>query len=182
MTSSHPLLSAALALGLLAGCSNRTTPEPRPTESTSAPTTQPAPLMETPPTSKPAPSSSASADAAGKRGQALPTDGADTGARDTAAAKPVVYLVKDSGVRCITAPCPSYIATPVDQPGAEGIQITDVDLSALGLPEDRRATLLESVQGRGAGLKVEATVDTVPKAGPGGAATVLRVKKVVEGR
>lgn len=170
MTLRHPLLSAALALGLLAGCSNRATPESKPTESAGTPTSQqPAPLMETPPT-------------ASKQSQALPTNGADTSAQDTAAAKPGVYVVKDSGVRCITAPCPSYIATRVDQPDAEGIQITDVDLSALGLPEERRATLLETVHGRGAGLKVEATVETVAKAGPGGAATVLRVKKVVEGR
>jgi hypothetical protein len=97
----------------------------------------------------------------------------------TAQDKPVVYLVKDSGVRCITAPCPVYLAVRADHPEEAGLQVTDLDLSALALGDEQRSTLLKSTHKASAGLKVEATVSTVPHAGPGGTATILRVSRVL---
>ena len=95
------------------------------------------------------------------------------------AQEPVAYIVKDSGIRCITAPCPVYIALRADQPDEEGLQITDLDLSALALAAEQRSTLLHATQKRGPGLKVEATVSTVPNAGPGGDATILHIRRVL---
>ncbi|MFP2913594.1 DUF6748 domain-containing protein, partial [Pyxidicoccus sp. 3LFB2] len=51
-----------------------------------------------------------------------------------AAARPgesAVYLVKNSGVRCITTPCPYFIATRADKPGSEPLQIHELDLAAV---------------------------------------------------
>ena len=95
------------------------------------------------------------------------------------AQEPVVYIVKDSGVRCIVAPCPVYLAHRADQPEEAGLKVTDLDLSALALGDEQRATLLKSTHKTGPGLKVEATVRTVPHAGPGGTATILRVSRVL---
>ncbi len=153
MTPRQPLLTAALALGLLVGCS-RNTPESRPAESGGTPSTQTEAPTANPPGETP------SGGTAAERG-------------------PAVFFVRDSGVRCMAAPCPTFIATRPDRPGEEGLQVTDIDLSALNLGEEKRAGLLEATH-MGPGLKVEATVDTVPNAGPAGAATVLRVSKVVE--
>jgi len=155
----QPLLTAALALGLLAGCSNRNVTESRLAESGGTPPTP----METPPHNKSA--------------TEAPTDG-------TAAAPPesesAVFFVKDSGIRCMVAPCPSLVATRPDRPGEEGLKVTDIDLSALNLPEDQRARVQQALYGPG--LKVEATVETVPHAGPAGPGTVLRVTRLVEGK
>lgn len=156
MTSRQPLLTAALALGLLAGCSNRTTPPEPP----SAP-------MEKPSTDKPA--------------QAPETPSGDTAAAPSAERGPAIFFIRDSGVRCIAAPCPSFIATRPDRPGADGLQVHEVDLSALDLSDEKRNGIMAATHGA-AGLKVEATMDTVPNAGPAGAATVLRVTRVVEGQ
>ncbi|OJH41552.1 hypothetical protein [Cystobacter ferrugineus] len=95
------------------------------------------------------------------------------------AQEPVVYIVKDSGVRCITAPCPVYLALRADHPEEPGLKVTDLDLSALGLGDEQRSTLLKSTHKTGPGLKVEATVRTVPHAGPGGTATILHVSRVL---
>ncbi|PTL84812.1 DUF6748 domain-containing protein [Vitiosangium sp. GDMCC 1.1324] len=162
----QPLLTAALTLGLLVGCSNRSSPEPRPAESGGTPTTP----METPPANKPLPSSAANTEAP-SGGTAAPS--ADRG--------PAVFYVRDSGVRCMAAPCPSYIATRVDRPGEDGLKVTDVDLSALNLSDEKRNSIIEGTH-MGSGIKVEATVETVPNAGPAGAATVLRVQKVVDSK
>ncbi|WP_257460383.1 DUF6748 domain-containing protein [Archangium lipolyticum] len=159
MTLRQPLL-AALAFGMLAGCTRNTT-ESRPAESGGTPTERATP--STNPSGEPPPSEPPS------RG---------TAAADKAGA-PVVYIVKDSGVRCMAAPCPSFIATRPDRPNEDGLQVTDVDLAPLGLAEERRANILEATHSP-TGLKVEATVVTVPKAGPAGDATVLRVTRVVE--
>jgi hypothetical protein len=97
----------------------------------------------------------------------------------TAPETPAVYIVKDSGVRCLTAPCPVYTALRADPPEQEGLPVTDLDLSALGLADEQRATLLRTTQKKGPGLKVEATVSTVPNAGPGGTATILHIRRVL---
>ncbi|WNG13499.1 DUF6748 domain-containing protein [Cystobacter fuscus] len=157
MTSRSSLLALPLALGLLAGCTSNTRPavEARPAESGGTPAAPtPAPEDTTP--------------------------GQDVSG-GTTAARPVIYIVKDSGVRCIAAPCPSLVARPADDPKSEGLSITDLDLSALGLTDEQRERLMEKVH-QGAGLKVEASVGNVPHAGPAGTATVLRVTRVVEGK
>lgn len=166
MTLRQPLLSALLALGLLAGCSNRNSPDARPAESGGTPSAQ----MNTPPADKPVPTPGTAAAPAESGGTAAP-----------APRGPAVYFVRDSGVRCMAAPCPSFIATRADQPDAEGMKITDVDMAALGLSDEKRNAIMEGTHFQ-PGIKVEATVETVPNAGPAGAATVLRVSKVVESK
>lgn len=165
MTSRSSLLALPLALGLLAGCTSNTRPpvESRPAESGGTPAATGA---EATPPPAPAPRDTAP-------GQDV---SGGTAASDS---KPVIYIVKDSGVRCMAAPCPSLVAQPADDPKAEGLRITDLDLSALGLTDEQQGRLMEKVH-QGAGLKVEASVGNVPQAGPAGTATVLRVNRVVE--
>ena len=168
MSPRQPLLTAALALGLLTGCS-RNTSESRSAESGGTPSAQmEAPRDNNQPVQDPAMAKP-------------PAEGSSGGTAAAAPAErgPAVFFVRDSGVRCMAAPCPSFIATRADKPDPEGLQVTDVDLSALNVSEEKRVALLEAVHMH-PGIKVEATVDTVPNAGPAGAATVLRVTRVVE--
>jgi hypothetical protein len=165
-----PLLTATLALGLLAGCSNRTTSESRPAESGGTPSAP----METPPNDKPAQQPPTT-----KSPEEAPSGG--TAAAPAADRGPAVFFIKDSGVRCMTTPCPFFIATRPDRPDADGMHVHEVDLSALNFSDEKRNSIMEATHA-GPGLKVEATVDTVPNAGPGGAATVLRVTRLVEGK
>ncbi|KFA94797.1 DUF6748 domain-containing protein [Archangium violaceum] len=164
MTFRQPLLTAALALGLLAGCSKGNTPEtPRAAESggtASAP-------MDKPTTDKPAPAPES------------PSGG--TAAAPSAERGPAVFFIRNSGVRCMTTPCPYFIATRPDRPGDEPIQVHEVDTAALGVSDEKRNSIMEAANGN-PGLKVEGTLDTVPNAGPAGAATVLRIRRVVEGQ
>jgi hypothetical protein len=101
-------------------------------------------------------------------------------ANDTARG-PAVFFVKNSGVRCITHPCPTFLITRPDRPGEEPLQVHELDLSALNVDDEKR-NQLELATFHEPGLKVEATLDTVPNAGPAGAATVLRVTRIVEGK
>jgi hypothetical protein len=166
MTLRQSLLATTVALGLLAGCSRNATPPNPPAESGGTPSanTQPMPAdtvkpAEEPPSGGTAAGAPAASDTRTERG-------------------PAVFFVKHSGVRCMAAPCPTYNITRADRPNDEPIPVTDVDLSALPLSEEKRAGLLEATMH--AGIKVEATVETVPNAGPAGAATVLRVSKLVQ--
>lgn len=163
----QPLLTAALALGLLAGCSKGTTPETPSAESGGTPTA----TMEKPTTDTPAQAPAPT--------QETPSGG--TAAAPSAERGPAVYFIRDSGVRCMTTPCPFFVATRPDRPGEEPLQVHEVDMAALNLSDEKRNNIMEATHGN-AGLKVEATVDTVPNAGPAGAATVLRVTRVVEGQ
>ena len=168
MTLRQPLLTAALALGLLAGCSRNATPPPT-AESGGTPPAQ----METPPNDKPA-QPPADAKPAGE----MPSGG--TAATGTPADHaPAVFFVKNSGVRCITTPCPTFLASRPDRPNEDPMPIHELDLSALGVSDEKRASL-EMATFEGPGLKVQATVAVRPNAGPAGAATVLRVSQVVE--
>jgi hypothetical protein len=92
----------------------------------------------------------------------------------------VAYVVKNSGIRCIAPPCPTYIAKPANDPNAEGIQIHELDFQDLNPTEDKRAELTNVADTSPDGLKVEAVLEKKLKAGPAGDATVLRVKKVVQ--
>jgi hypothetical protein len=175
MTLRQPLLTAALAIGLLAGCSRNATP-PQPAESGGTP----APQMEAPPSDKPA-----QAPADTQPTQAMPTGempSGGTAAADTGKPPdkgPAVFFVRNSGVRCIAAPCPTFNATRPDRPGDEPLPVTDLDFSALNISDEKRANL-EMATFNEPGLKVKARVETVPNAGPAGAATVLRVSEVIE--
>lgn len=171
--SFRPLLLSALALGLAAGCAK---PPASQTEASNEPGTAaqaPAPRAVQQPPSEPG--------SGGTAGEAAPSTPPTQ--EDTAMPKesqPAVYFVQISGVRCIAAPCPTHNATPVNNPDGESIQIHEVDLSALNLPEARVEALNRQMQeGR---LKVEATISKRLKAGPAGDATVLHVKKVVDGQ
>ncbi|HEX8820455.1 MAG TPA: hypothetical protein VF794_11050 [Archangium sp.] len=168
MTLRQPLLSAALALGLLAGCSKNATPN-QPAESGGTPPAQ----MEAPVNDKPVQGEAV------KPTEELPSGGTAAAAPGAPAERgPAVFFVKHSGVRCMAAPCPTYSVSRPDRPNDEPLPVTDVDLSALNVSEEKRAGLLEATMH--AGIKVEATVDTVPNAGPAGAATVLRVTRLVQ--
>lgn len=164
MTSRKPLLTAALALGLLVGCSKGATPDSPSAESGGTPS---APMQKPPET--PAPATAPT--------QETPSGG--TAAAPSDERGPAVFFIRNSGVRCITTPCPFFTATRPDRPNDEPLPVHEVDTAALNVSDERRNMIMEAANGP-AGLKVEATVDTVPNAGPAGAATVLRVRRVVE--
>lgn len=94
--------------------------------------------------------------------------------------QPVAYVVKNSGIRCIAAPCPTHIARPVNDPNAEGIKIHQIDFQDVNVTEDKRADLMNQADTSPDGLKVEAVLEKKLKAGPAGDATVLRVKKILQ--
>jgi hypothetical protein len=160
MSPRYLVLSTTLALGLLAGCSRNGAPSPS-MESGGTPSAEAQPPVEQP-VNAPGESPSGGTDAVIERG-------------------PAVFFVKNSGVRCITHPCPSFVITRPDRPGQEPLKVHELDFAALNLDDEKRAQL-ELLTFQEPGLKVEASVDTVPNAGPAGAANVLRVSKVVEGK
>ncbi len=183
MPSPRPLLLASsLALGLLAGCSSNprpatTTPSTPAAESggTPAATGQkmeaaPGGKLETAPGQTPELPSAESGGTPATAGEGMVAEGKAT------------YYVKDSGVRCMAAPCPSFIARRADKPDEEGIPITDLDLATLGVTDAQRDRMLESTHDGSRGLKVEATIIQVPNAGPAGTATRLSVNRVLEGK
>jgi hypothetical protein len=92
----------------------------------------------------------------------------------------VAYTVKNSGIRCFAPPCPTHVATPVNDPNAEPVQIHEIDFQDLNPSEDQRAQLQRKADESPEGLKVEAVLEKKPNAGPAGDATVLRVKKVLQ--
>lgn len=89
-----------------------------------------------------------------------------------------LYLLRDTGKRCITHPCPSWAAVDVETRAER--EITGIDLSALGLDakkaEDVRARVLAGL------VWVHGEIKTVPKAGPAGDGTVLAVRAIVDPR
>ncbi|WP_407737392.1 DUF6748 domain-containing protein [Hyalangium sp.] len=111
--------------------------------------------------------------------QTNPSGGTPSTGAATQGQQPVAYVVKNSGIRCIAAPCPTHIARPVNDPNAEGIQIHQIDFQDINPSDDKRAELMNQADGTPEGLKVEAVLEKKLKAGPAGDATVLRVKKVL---
>lgn len=101
-------------------------------------------------------------------------------ATGTGQAKAVAYIVKNSGIRCFAPPCPTHVATPVNDPSAEPIQIHEIDFQDLNPSEDQREQHMRKADETPEGLKVEAVLEKQANAGPAGDATVLRVKKVLQ--
>jgi hypothetical protein len=89
-----------------------------------------------------------------------------------------VYQVRDSGIRCIAPPCPQYLATPVNNPNAEPIQVHELELSAVSGGSDERAAELMMQATQADGIRLEGTLETRANAGPAGAATVLRARRI----
>jgi hypothetical protein len=104
------------------------------------------------------------------------SDGTTTGAGQ---GQPVAYIVRNSGIRCIAPPCPTYLAVPVVNPGPDAIQIHEIDFSALNPSEEKFQEYMGKADGDPNGLKVEAVLETQVNAGPAGDATVLKVSKVL---
>jgi hypothetical protein len=161
----RPLLLAALALGFASGCSkppSSSAPPPSEPGTAAAPETRPS---EAPPTNEP--------------GTAAPTGNAPpNGEAEAKPGESAVYIVRNSGIRCIAPPCPTYTAARVDKPGTDALMIHELDLTAVAGGSDERMQSLTQQTELGEGLKVEATLDTQANAGPAGAATILRVKKL----
>lgn len=156
----QPLVLASLVLGLSTGCNEQSTPP-------SEPPGESKPAIQAPGSAQPGPSEPG----------AEPQKDADTAA--TPRGEPAVYVVKISGVRCIAAPCPTHMATPANDPAGDAIMIHELDLSALNFPSARLEALQRQLDT--SSVKLEATLGTRPNAGPAGAATVLHVKRVVDG-
>lgn len=165
----RPLLLAALALGFAAGCTTPSSPNAPPSNEPGTPSTESA--------ARPAENAPPKGNEPGT--EAAPTPTPTTGG-DVKQGESAVYMVKDSGVRCIAPPCPSYNATRVDKPDAEPIPIHELDLSAVTGGNDEQANALVSQTQMGKGLKVEATLETRPNAGPAGAATVLKASRLAK--
>lgn len=87
-----------------------------------------------------------------------------------------LYLLRDTGKRCITSPCPSWAAVDVETRVER--EITGIDLTALGLDgkkaEDARARVLSGQ------VWVRGEIKTVAKQGPAGDGTVLFVAALVD--
>lgn len=164
----RPLLLTALALGLSAGCARPPTSQSGASNEPGTTAQAPAPQAAMQPPSEP-----------GSGG--TPAEGTKPAEGDTAGApqgQPAVYEVQLSGVRCIAPPCPTHLARPVNNPDGDALQIHELDFTALNLPEERVEALHRRLeQGQ---VRLEATVGTRPNAGPAGAATVLRVTKVLD--
>lgn len=154
---------SVLCLSLAAGCAKQS----------------PTPEAPMPDSSKPAqPESPPVGSTATKSGLEQPSGG--TPGTEAGQAQAVTYLVRDSGIRCIAPPCPSYLAVPEGDPKAEAIQIHELDFEALQPTDEKREELMRMASESPKGLKVEAVLDKQLKAGPAGDATVLRVKKVLK--
>ncbi|HEX8700655.1 MAG TPA: DUF6748 domain-containing protein [Myxococcaceae bacterium] len=141
---------SVLCLGLVAGCAKQS----------------PTPEGAVPDSSKPA-----------------QTDSPSGGTPATGAAgqgQPVAYVVRNSGIQCIAPPCPTHLAVPVANPGAEAIQIHEIDFGAVGLTQEKMDEAMRKADQTPDGLRVEATIDKQANAGPAGEATVLRVKKLLQ--
>lgn len=167
----RPLLLAALALGFAAGCTT-------PTSSPNAPPSEPGtPSADT--AARPAQEAAPRGNEPGTA-EAVPPNAEAGGGGEVKQGESAVYIVRNSGVRCITTPCPTYNATRADKPGAEPIPIHELELSALtGGSDEKMNTLMQQTE-LGNGLKVEATLESRANAGPAGAATVLRASRIVK--
>ena len=86
------------------------------------------------------------------------------------------YLLRDTGKRCIVAPCPSWAAVDVKTRAER--EITGVDLSALQLDAKGESAARERVLSGQVWARGE--IRTVPKQGPAGDGTVLFVGALVE--
>ena len=86
------------------------------------------------------------------------------------------YLLRDTGKRCIAAPCPSWAA--VDVKSRAEREITGVDLSRLSLDAKGESAARERVLSGQVWVRGE--IRTVPKQGPAGDGTVLVVSALVE--
>ncbi|MFL5321017.1 MAG: DUF6748 domain-containing protein [Myxococcaceae bacterium] len=99
---------------------------------------------------------------------------AGMGSAETAQ-KAHLYVVRDSKLRCIVAPCMSLEVMPVDS--SEPTQkVSDLDFTAAKISDDERAAAMARVNSK-AGLKVAGTVVDGPK-GRGGVARVMKVEQV----
>jgi hypothetical protein len=88
------------------------------------------------------------------------------------------YVLKSSGIFCVTHPCPSLEAVPLGF-GKRTLPVTDVDLTDVTKSQDERNQLEARIFSE-KGLKVEGWVEIVPDAGPAGDAKVFHVIQVLE--
>lgn len=87
------------------------------------------------------------------------------------------YTVKALDLRCVAAPCPAFEATPEDGPSREEVLVHELDFSGAGLDgAPRKAAEERAAAGR---LRVKATLDSRPDAGPAGAAVRLVIQSVL---
>ena len=103
----------------------------------------------------------------------MPTDASTPPAKGELG-RPQALLLKDSGVRCITTPCPSYSVQAAGEQGSRAVH--ELDLSALGSDEERERVQ----QGLQRGVRVEGTLSIRRNAGRAGDATVLRVTRLLK--
>lgn len=86
------------------------------------------------------------------------------------------WLLRDSGKRCVTHPCPSWVATDVRT--REEKEITGVDLGETALSGDALAAARERVLAGQVWVRGEIRV--VEEQGPAGDGTVLFVNALLE--
>ncbi|MCY0999389.1 hypothetical protein OWM54_19830 [Myxococcus sp. MISCRS1] len=162
----RPLLLAALALGFAAGCS-------KPSASSSSAAGEPG----TPAPGAPRPAAENAAPDNDRSGTPVAPPPSNANGGEAKPGESAVYIVTDSGIRCIAPPCPSYNAVLADKPGMDAIPVHELDLTAVtGGNEQQMESLMQ--QTTSGGLRIRATLETRAKAGPAGDATVLRASKV----
>jgi hypothetical protein len=84
------------------------------------------------------------------------------------------YRVADNGIRCITTPCFTLTAAPLDRAGR--VTLSDLDLRGVGAAKADLERALAAIDGRGA--LVTGTVRAVPDAGPAGTGRTLVATQV----
>lgn len=87
----------------------------------------------------------------------------------------LTWQVHDSGIQCIAAPCPTYVATRQLEKAPQEIQFHELDLSKLSEKDQQRVNQSMKLQGS---IALTGQFRTLPNRGPAGTAVVLVVERV----
>lgn len=92
----------------------------------------------------------------------------------------LTWQVRDAGVQCVAAPCPTFRAIRIQEKEPQREEVVhEVDFSRAKLSERELARVQAQLTN---GLRVEGRLRWVPDRGPAGGARILEVRRVLPGR